>query len=104
MQNPRNKCLWLLERDLQDRIKELSIEQEIYSAQHAHKSWIQFDDKNTKYFQMVATIGKRHNSIRRLKDKRNWFLQLLRTKMELYRFLLLSFAGDLKRTQRLIST
>lgn len=34
---------------------------------------MQFRDKTIKYFQMVATMKKRHNTIRKIKDEHeNW--------------------------------
>lgn len=38
-------------------------------AQRARHNWIAFGDKNTKNFQMVATIRKRHNFIGSILDE-----------------------------------
>lgn len=38
------------EKNIQDQIEKLAIEQEIHLAQRAHKHWIMFEDKNNKFF------------------------------------------------------
>lgn len=58
----------------QSQVRQLSIEQEkLHWAPQAHKSWIAFGDKSTKHFQMVATIRKRHNTIRKIKDEHEYY-------------------------------
>lgn len=57
MKDALNSYLWLQERDLQARIQQLSVEQEIYgpkSTQELHTFW----DKNNEYFQRWLQLKK----------------------------------------------
>lgn len=49
-------------------ISEVLREEEIMWAQKAMVKWLQLGDKNTNYFQIVATICKMRNEIRKIKD------------------------------------
>lgn len=40
-----------------------TLEKDLCCAQQAQQYWTQLEDKNTKYFQITATIKKRHNYI-----------------------------------------
>lgn len=54
---------------LQNEWQRHIIEQEICWAQRAHHNWISMKDKNTKFFQVTATIRKRKNYIRQIMDE-----------------------------------
>lgn len=41
----------------------------MYWAQRAYHNWIGLGDRNTKFFQTVATIQKRHNVFYKIMDK-----------------------------------
>lgn len=47
--------------ELQEWIQQWSIDQWMYLNQRTHKNWTLLGDKNTKYFQSVATINRQHN-------------------------------------------
>lgn len=57
------------EQSLQKKTQALAMEQESYWAQQATMEWFLFGDKNTKYFQMVATIHKSKNHTWKIMDE-----------------------------------
>lgn len=57
MQDPQNKCLWVEDRDLQDRIRQISLSRKYIGPNENTRAG--YDGcKNTKYSQMVATTRK----------------------------------------------
>lgn len=61
--DPMANALWLQDKLLQDKFHQYAMEQELYWVQRAHQNQIQSGGKNTKYFQLAATIRKRSNFI-----------------------------------------
>lgn len=64
-----NDNLWKQEKEIQDRIQQKIVDQEICWAQKGHQNWINFGDKNTKFFQTAPTIRKRQNFIHKIEDE-----------------------------------
>lgn len=50
------------------------IDQKIHWTQCTRQAWLQLLDRNNKFFQTMATIRKKRNSIWKIKDSHgNWF-------------------------------
>lgn len=56
------------------QIQRKFIEQEVHWIQRTKQDLLLLGDRNTKFFQTMATIKKRHNTIRKIKDAQGiWF-------------------------------
>ncbi|GLT47332.1 hypothetical protein SLA2020_210370 [Shorea laevis] len=56
-----------------DRINHLWRQDEAYWFQRARTNWIQFGDKNSKFFHAIASRRRQNNYIFQLKDEhKNW--------------------------------
>lgn len=75
MSNPSDSSLWLQERALQHQLEKYILEQNLYWAQRVQQIWTQMGDKNTKFFQILATTRKRHNYICRIMDEHGIWLE-----------------------------
>lgn len=58
MTNPSDFGLWLLDQSLPKKIHIGNLGQKVHWAQRAKKEWFTLGDKNTKTFQLAATIVK----------------------------------------------
>lgn len=68
-----NNAVLLQDKLLQDKIQQYAMEQELYLTQRVHQNQIQFDDKNTKYFQLAGNIRKISNFVwKNLDDQGLW--------------------------------
>lgn len=64
-----NSADLMLEKSLRDELNHVLLCEEIMWAQRAKTNWLQLGDKNTKFFQTVATIRKKMNEITKVKDE-----------------------------------
>lgn len=55
-------------KPLKSQLQKHFIDQEIHWIQRAKQDWLLLGDKSTKFFQTMATIKKRYNTIRKIKD------------------------------------
>lgn len=55
-------------KPLKSQLQKHFIDQEIHWIQRAKQDWLLLEDKSTKFFQTMATIKKRYNTIRKIKD------------------------------------
>lgn len=55
------------EKCLREELNHVLISEEIMWAQRAKVNWLQLGDKNTHFFQIMASIRKKRNEISRLK-------------------------------------
>lgn len=59
MNSITNPVFWMQDNYLQNSWHKFNMEQEIYWTQRARQNWIALGDKNTRLFQIAATIRKR---------------------------------------------
>lgn len=77
MDNPNDPYLSDRNMELTRQSYELHSSEEVFWAQKARANWLQLGDKNTKFFQMQATIRKKKNTISKIKDDYgNWITDI----------------------------
>lgn len=73
MVNPTDHYLSQRNMELTKISFDLHRSEEIYWAQKARANWLKLGDKNTRFFQMQASIRKKRNNISKIKDDcGNW--------------------------------
>lgn len=77
MINPTDHYLSQRNMELTKISFDLHRSEEIYWEQKARANWLEHGDKNTRFFQMQASIRKKRNNISRIKDDcGNWILDM----------------------------
>lgn len=96
-----NNVLWVQEKDIQKRIQQKSVDQEICWTHRAQKDWILLGVKNTKYLQTIAIIRKWQNYTWKINNKYgNWIRGPKWYSTGYYS----EFAGDLRRMRTYLLT
>lgn len=83
------------DKTIQHKIQQYALEQEIYWTWRAHQNWIRIGVKNSKYFQIGATIRK---SLILFTKSWTSMESGLMTKIKFCEFFLMNFADTLKGT------
>ena len=63
LENMDYASLTLLEKELQDGLNLVLFQEELLWFQKSREIWVQFGDRNTKYFHIQTLVRGKHNKI-----------------------------------------